>query len=68
MVDQARLQHGIKSWAAKAGMSNPRVQCPADEPLKAGSTFHCIVNTSDGGVRVAVTIENNAGYMTWVVG
>jgi len=69
-IDQHWIEGGIKVWAEKQyPHTQAKVQCPADVPIKAGSTFHCIVTDQHrNSVRVTVTIENDKGYVTWVAG
>jgi hypothetical protein len=69
-IDHARLEREIHHWAVKREQVSPRahVTCPADVPIKAGSTFHCLISAGGQTVRLTVTIENSDGYVTWVVG
>jgi hypothetical protein len=69
-INQDRLEAEIYNWAVTKQNADHsiNVQCPDEVPIKAGSTFHYIISGGSRSVRLAVTIENNDGDVTWVVG
>jgi hypothetical protein len=69
-LDHAKLVSEIHTWAVDKEKADPsvRVQCPDDIEIKAGSTFHCLLSAGKQTARLTVTIENDKGYVTWVVG
>jgi hypothetical protein len=68
-IDRGMLQSEIHHWAVKQHLgANTRARCPADVPIKAGSTFHCVLNMDGQTTLLTVTIENADGYVTWSMG
>ena len=69
-IDNTRLEGQIHAWAVKKQQADPsvKVNCPPDIPIKAGATFHCLISVGKQTVRLAVTIENSDGDVTWVIG
>lgn len=69
-IDSTRLERQIHTWAVKESpdVASIKVQCPGGIAIHAGDTFHCILSGGGQSERLTVTIENNKGYVTWVVG
>jgi hypothetical protein len=69
-LDHDALVAQIHRWAVAKEKAAPsvKVDCPDDIPIKAGTNFHCLISGGGQSVRVTVTIENDKGYVTWVVG
>lgn len=68
-IDRGMLQSEIHQWAVKQHLgSNAHARCPADVPIKAGSTFHCVLSMGSQTTLLTVTIENANGYVTWSMG
>jgi hypothetical protein len=70
VVDQAKLEQQIHTWAVEKERASPsvKVSCPGDQPQKADTTFHCVLSGGGQSVRLTVTVENDQGYLTWVTG
>jgi hypothetical protein len=69
-LNHAKLVDDIHTWAVKKEKADPsvKVDCPGDIEIKAGTEFHCLLRGGNQTARLTVTIENNDGYVTWVVG
>jgi hypothetical protein len=69
-IDDVRLESKIKTWAVEKQDASPsvKVSCPSGVQIKSGATFHCLLSAGRETARLTVTIENNNGDVTWVVG
>lgn len=58
----------IKTWAEEntPGGAAFDVSCPDPVEWKVGGTFHCIASQGRHSARVTVTMENDAGTVTWL--
>lgn len=70
-ADIPNIEHEIKTWAQDQAPAGTRVKvdCPDTIEWRTGGDFHCIVTDRQGAsLRVTVTMENDAGDVTWTAG
>lgn len=69
-LDHDRLVAQIHTWAVDKEKADPsvKVSCPDDIEIEPGTEFHCLIRGGGQAARLTVTIENDNGYVTWVVG
>lgn len=68
-ADTDGIQVQLVIWAAKQGAGKVTADCPDTVPWKVGGVFHCILTDPAGETtRIAVTMEDEQGAVTWVVG
>lgn len=68
--DSAPIESAIRAWTDKH-TPNPApisVVCPDPVEWHVGGTFHCLIRQKQQTLRVTVTMENDAGDVTWVTG
>jgi uncharacterized protein DUF4333 len=69
-VDDGKLEAQIKDQVTKQGGRVVSVDCPADQDLKKGNAFDCVLKTARGesvSVRVKITSEDNGGRAVYVI-
>lgn len=69
-VDVPKVEQEIETWAQTDldARGDVEADCPESIEWQTGSDFHCILSDRTGSVRVTVTMENDEGEMTLVVG
>lgn len=70
-ADIPAIESEITTWAEDNSPEGTdiEVDCPDTIEWRTGGDFHCIVSDQNGEtVRVTVTMENDDGDVTWVVG
>lgn len=68
-ADIPQVESTIEKWAVEQHIGRVSVDCPDSIDWDTGENFHCVM-TDKGGetARVTVTMENDDGDVTWVLG
>lgn len=69
-ADIPAIEDEIETWAREDLNARGRItaDCPDSMEWRTGDDFHCILTDQTGSVRVTVTMENDAGDVTWMLG
>jgi len=68
-IDTSYVESELEKWATEEADTDATAECPSQISREPGESFNCILNekASGLGIPVAVTVENEAGDITWKV-
>jgi len=68
-IDTSYVESELEKWATEEADTDATAECPSQISRQPGQSFNCILNekASGLGIPVAVTVENEAGDITWKV-
>ncbi len=66
-IDTPLLESQIESWVQETFATSARVDCPDDQPARAGHRFVCELDDGYDRVGLRVEVLNSAGDVEWVI-